>query len=1058
MGLNTLGLGIILSLRDGASVPANRAAASLGQLDATAQRFSSRFNTAMATAFEGMNMFAAGLMAAAAPIGFVKSTLKTQQALAYVASSGVEDLGRLKAAAEDFTNTWAGSTQESFLNTAYEIKSGLYELSDAMVTKMTTTTGVLAKATKSTMDEIQSLVPIMWGILKPSRGGITDEAFMNELAGALAQSVKIYRATGKNMGDAFSQATAIATQQGISMEEQFAVLGRLQQTMTGSEAGTKLRALAVNAPRAVELAKKHNVPIQLTDDKGMLLPIINILENARDIFSTKLGPEVAKGISASLNNMEISDDNVVSNVAQQYGKLTADSMEGLRKIFGSREATSTIINLLPYIDQLKDDTLQIKDAMSKGLPVALDMAEKAANNMGDAWEVFVQRVNNLKQSIGESLFGMFGPGLKALGLMVVALQKFVKANPWLIRIASAIAMVAGSALMLTGILFILSAAFQIVNASVALMKSRMVLLRAEFLKFLITLWPLLLLAGTLYFAFKTNFMGISDAFMNSIKKIKEFFNMVKLVFQGLGELIHTFSNDKGTISADLHDKLVDAGLWDLVKTLFMVYTRLRYLWEGIKAGFKDTWTFILNQVLKPIGAGIRDYVLKPLGALLAKFGIVFPALQKLINPTQENANAWKEVGYWIGVALAILATVGTIWKIIAPIIKVAKFIGTIVTKLGWLWKAIAWIGKLIFGLGKWLWTAFMWIAGIVAGILGIPVWVAALIVAAVIAIIVLIVIFRKQVWAFLQTIFWGIVGVFATIGIVLFQAIMAVVLIIIAAVGIIIGIIWGIVNVVISIVAAIVGVFLTCWTIIAGIWMMIFEVIKGIVLTIVAVVKAIFTGDFTTLGETLKGIWGGVWQNIQDICAGVVQKIIGIWDGIKGVLAGVWGSLKDTASGFFNWIGEKFAWVGSLVDKIKGVWSSMGGKISEAWNAITVKGHATGGLFNGPSIIGIGEQPNVKEAAIPLSGRHMLPFANAIASAMPEPVLDGPKNGYRSTPVNNVINNNYTTNNNNQNQSGASGQNGSNLPPVQITVPVKIDGREVARATADYVDLQNRRK
>lgn len=48
-----------------------------------------------------------------------------------------------------------------------------------------------------------------------------------------------------------------------------------------------------------------------------------------------------------------------------------------------------------------------------------------------------------------------------------------------------------------------------------------------------------------------------------------------------------------------------------------------------------------------------------------------------------------------------------------------------------------------------------------------------------------------------------------------------------------------------------------------------------------------------------------------------------------------------------------------------------------------VNWYAQGGVFDGASVIGVGEQPGVKEAVVPLSGNHMLPFAKAIAALMP---------------------------------------------------------------------------
>lgn len=1033
MGLNTLGLGIILSLRDGASIPAARAATSLGQLDRAAQRFSTSFNSAMATAFEGMNMVAAGTLIAAAPIAFVKSTLKTQKALAYVASSGVKDLNRMKEAAEDFTNTWAGTTQESFLNSLYEIKSGLYTLTDEMVAKMTTTTGVLAKATKSTVDEMQSLLPIMWGILRPARGGITDEAFMNELAGGLAYSVKIYRATGKYMGDAFSQATSIATQQGISMEEQFAVLGQLQQTMTGSEAGTKMRALAVNVPRGVELAKKHDIDIQLTDTKGMILPLIDI----------------------------------ISNVRSKYGeRLNADAMEEVRKVFGSREATSTIINLLPYVDKMRQDSADIRKAMSEGMPVAMEMAKTAADQMGDSWEVFAQRINNLKQSIGEAIIPFFMPILNFVGNIVIGLQKLAKQYPGFIRLITAFASLISIMLITVGAVYILSAAFQIINAAMLLMKSRVALLRAEFMKFMITMWPLLLMAGLFYIAFKTNFMGVADIFNNTLKSIQKFFNNVKMVFDGLKELISTFADDKGMISEEMRQKLVDAGLWDITKKVFMIYTRLRYLWDGMKEGFKDFWTTLVA-ILKPIREALVEYVLKPLAGLLAKFGIVLPVLDKLIAPNQENANTWKEVGYWIGVVAGALMTLALAAKIIGPLISIGKFIFSIVKNIARLVRGVMTFGKILIQVGRFIWMAFMWVAGVVAAILGIPVWLAAVIIAAIVIIIVLIVVFRKQIWGFLVWLWGAIVDIFWTC----IDAIVgffkwlwsAIVTGWNAMIGFFVwlgqtigaGFMW--------LVDQVVGFFVFLWDCIKAGANAFWNFLKWLGQQIAAgfkwVVDKIF-GFFTWVWDGIKAGASLFWDGLKALGSGAFDGIKTIWNGLTKVFSTIWDTIKSVASGFFDWIAGKFKWITDKIDTVKGVFSTVGDTAGGVvdWVGSKMPWNAKGGIYGGPSIIGVGEVPGVQEAAIPLSGQHMMPFARAIADVMPEPVLDGPKTGVSGSTINTVINNNYNTQNIDQTESNRGSGSGSSEPrKVIIEVPVKINNREIARATAEYLDEQKRR-
>jgi len=71
----------------------------------------------------GAGMLGLGLAA-------VLSTNATTTALGEVASVGVKDLGALEEAARKFTNQWSGMTKAEFISAAYDIKSGIYSLSD----------------------------------------------------------------------------------------------------------------------------------------------------------------------------------------------------------------------------------------------------------------------------------------------------------------------------------------------------------------------------------------------------------------------------------------------------------------------------------------------------------------------------------------------------------------------------------------------------------------------------------------------------------------------------------------------------------------------------------------------------------------------------------------------------------------------------------------------------------------------------------------------------------------------------------------------------------------
>ena len=56
----------------------------------------------------------------------------------------------------------------------------------------------------------------------------------------ISESVKNFKTTGSGMAEAIKTLGASATTAQVPLEEQLSILGMLQATMSGSEAGTKI--------------------------------------------------------------------------------------------------------------------------------------------------------------------------------------------------------------------------------------------------------------------------------------------------------------------------------------------------------------------------------------------------------------------------------------------------------------------------------------------------------------------------------------------------------------------------------------------------------------------------------------------------------------------------------------------------------------------------------------------------------------------------------------------------------------------------------------------------
>jgi hypothetical protein len=189
------------------------------------------------------------------------------------------------------------------------------------------------------------------------------------------------------------------------------------------------------------------------------------------------------------------------------------------------------------------------------------------------------------------------------------------------------------------------------------------------------------------------------------------------------------------------------------------------------------------------------------------------------------------------------------------------------------------------------------------------------------------------------------------------------------------------------------------------------------------VAQNLFDGFLTILPQAIDFI-GNFVANVLDIFGfhGLAEQVRGIFEDIKSKITQPIEDAKNVVDSAISKIKGFFPIsVGKILDNIKLPHFTVDG--GEAPYGLMGKGYppsfdvswnAKGGIFDGASIIGVGEAG--PEAVIPLSSDRMRPFARAIAEEM----------------------------------GGAGGT-------YTIVVPVEIDGREVARSTATFTRVELRR-
>lgn len=204
-----------------------------------------------------------------------------------------------------------------------------------------------------------------------------------------------------------------------------------------------------------------------------------------------------------------------------------------------------------------------------------------------------------------------------------------------------------------------------------------------------------------------------------------------------------------------------------------------------------------------------------------------------------------------------------------------------------------------------------------------------------------------------------------------------------------------------TILATVTNVMAAVSTVIQGAW----TLIQGIFQTVLGVILAVTTGDFTMLQQGVSNILNGLAGIVSGILQGIASVFSGQWNAIKAVVTGVCNAVTGAVSGAFNGIksvidstmnGAKSTVSGAL-SAISGFFAglhlqfphinlphfSISGDFSivpPSVPSISVSWYRTGAIAMGASVVGIGEAG--PEAVVPLSGREMDPYADAVASRL----------------------------------------------------------------------------
>lgn len=191
------------------------------------------------------------------------------------------------------------------------------------------------------------------------------------------------------------------------------------------------------------------------------------------------------------------------------------------------------------------------------------------------------------------------------------------------------------------------------------------------------------------------------------------------------------------------------------------------------------------------------------------------------------------------------------------------------------------------------------------------------------------------------------------------------------------------------------GVLTAAWDLICGAVGTYIQYVGDVISAALEAIQAVWDSVWGAVSTTASNVWNGISLTISGIVNGIRDTISSVFNAARDTVAGIWNSIKSAIETPINSARDT---VRNVIDSIKGFfnfsWSlphlklphlSISGGFSINPPSVphfAIDWYAKGGVFNGPSVIGVGEAG--PEGVVPFNERGARPLAEGIAK-----LLDG---------------------------------------------------------------------
>lgn len=388
-----------------------------------------------------------------------------------------------------------------------------------------------------------------------------------------------------------------------------------------------------------------------------------------------------------------------------------------------------------------------------------------------------------------------------------------------------------------------------------------------------------------------------------------------------------------------------SGIWNTLKEEGM------NIWNSLKDGLSSIWENLKTAIQPVIDAflNLKDKVVEVAGMIGSAFGKV---KDFIVQKAQEIASSPV-----FQAIIGVLSSIGEfLVDTLVPLIQ--GVVSTISTFIQGVWNVIVTVVNSIVNIIS---SALSGIMNIISGILDIIVG-----------------IFTSdldRIWQGVQSVFGAIFNFIGTILQSIWNVISSIFSAIVNTIGTALQAIWNVVQVIWNAIKSVVTTVVSAIaSFISSAWNGIKNTISSVLNAISSVVNSIWNGIKNVISNVINGIknvvttgFNAVKNVVTSIGSGIKSAVSSVFNAVKNTISNVMDGAKNIVSGAISKISGFFTGANLTLPKIKLPHFSISGSFSlnpPSIPHIGVEWYAKGGVFEKPSVIGVGEDG--QEAVMPL--------------------------------------------------------------------------------------------